>query len=416
MIKSKADRTFTIDFCKALWDFNEYANLKINQSRLLHIYIGLINPTSPPPDEKRKQVCILLSDIKKIFDIQNISTFKRDLKEFPKEWYNRKTGVTEKIFDTVEIRKTQLFEEIIVLKCTTSAEKYFFGLGEKGNSEKSYVEYNLNNVIKLKSHRHIVLYQNLINLMNVGCIEMGNTCKTLAEVKNGFLLSVDKLSYRLNLQPQENYKSFSDISNKFLKKCIKAINENTNLSIDYITNKDGHIVKNLLFQIHGNDIDGIEINAKTLTKEEIKEYSEDCGIDLQQYIDEMDYEIPADISEEELYQPYTEEMITALEESAEEEKTKNNNINTLYKYFHKFNDDGRLELIDGTPKTIETAKKLIEMYYDKNELEDINRNKKEIEVYDTSIKLCHPDLMSEDKYIYEDININNFDLSVPFQI
>lgn len=416
MIKSKADRTFTIDFCKMLWDFNEYANLKINQSRLLHIYMGLINPTAPPTDEKRKQVCILLNDIKKIFDIQNISTFKRDLREFPKEWVNRKTGETEKIFDTVEIRKTQLFEEIIVLKCAAEAEKYFFDLGEKGNSEKSYVEYDLNNVIKLKAHRHIILYQNLINLKNVGCIEMENTGKTLAEVKNGFLLSVDKLKYRLNLQPQENYKSFSDISNKFLKKCIKSINENTDLSIDYITNKDGHIVKNLLFQIHGNDIDGTQINTQTLTKEEIKEYSEDCGIDLQQYIDEMDYEVPDDIPEEELYQPYTEEMIEVLEESAEEEKTRNNNIDILCKYFHKFNDDGRLELINSMPKTIETAKKLIEMYYDKTELEDINGNKKEVEVYDMSINLRSHDLMSKDKYVYEDININNFDLSVPFQI
>lgn len=412
-MKSKADRFFIINFCKRLKEFKEYSELTINQSRLLHIYMGLINPITDESKAEsetkhdRKKVVILLDDIKKIFDIKNISTFKKDLQTFPNVWHNGTETI--KIFETIAITHSQLYQEIIVLKCTNESESYFFDLGDKG---RAYVEYPLNAIRKLKSHKYIMCYQMFKDSYRTGYIKSRNNKKTLFDLgkntkQDPFTLRVETIKKWLSFLSDDKYKTFTDIQNKFLNNCIKSINCNTDIVINSWTIKYNRQVVLLAFTIDFRITDSTPTAPQQqLTPQEQQQYLQDYQIDIDEY------EVDEDIPDEYFNHGYTEEMINALEELEQQKRIEEKNRNILDNYICYGSDNN---IILKSESDFNTVKQLINSYYDYNK-DNYTVSHDDINIYLVS----NDDSLNEQLGIPPEnpllINLSKFDYSKPFEI
>ena len=50
-IEKSSEQIYNVSKCRMLWSFDGYINMSINQSRLFHSYLSLINPLEPNEDE-----------------------------------------------------------------------------------------------------------------------------------------------------------------------------------------------------------------------------------------------------------------------------------------------------------------------------------------------------------------------------
>ena len=118
------EQKFTVRKDKRFFTFKEYANLTINESRLLHSYLAKINPQNI----KTKKRQIPIKWITDVFHLKTDVGIMKAIKTFKthNNWIDISTGEYITIFETIELGLNCNYEKVVIMKCSPEAEKYFF--------------------------------------------------------------------------------------------------------------------------------------------------------------------------------------------------------------------------------------------------------------------------------------------------
>lgn len=244
------DRKYKISKSRnILLDFIDYANLTIAESRILHSYVSLINPTDTDTATQK----IPLEWIRNAFKLRNTVEIEKAVKDYKHNTLTLKSGTTIKIFKTIEPCLSSLGKKSILLECSDEFKKYFFNLN--GN----YFKYWLNDIVYMKSHKQIVFYEILKNAIDK---------ELYRHEKNDIQTDYNKIQIHLYLSDlicllgynSEKVKSYTDIQNNFLINCIKKFNqigaeipEAYIKSISYNCNRLEHRVESITFTVSLNE-------------------------------------------------------------------------------------------------------------------------------------------------------------------
>lgn len=252
-IEKSSEQIYNVSKCRMLWLFDGYINMSINQSRLFHSYLSLINPLEPDEYEVEIEISWIIEhfDMKSDrrcrqriyqavsdFNNNNLWTYKgKDvINEIKDDSSNEIIKMVEitcgeilKVFDIMEVKKDNLGIEVIHIKCSDEFKRFIF-------PRKNFVQYDLEYIKNLNSIRCITLYEMFkseLDLLN----KRDKNGKTLSQ-KN---FNTEKCPAKLllltimnNLGIDENgvYKNFGHLSQKVLIPCIKNINKYSNIYID----------------------------------------------------------------------------------------------------------------------------------------------------------------------------------------
>lgn len=157
------------------------------------------------------------------------------------------------LFDYSECLKDENEQWWIDLSCTPKAKRLFFNVSGIG-----YIRYQLKNVLPLKSKYSVLLYVYLLD----------------NRFRKSWNISVDKLRtevFRCNLEYYQNFKYFK---RDLLDKSIKEINNLTDLTFAYKTEKSGRNVTHIKFYLIKDetaDLKALEEEYHLLDEEELDE-------------------------------------------------------------------------------------------------------------------------------------------------
>lgn len=234
---------YKITKSKELWNFNEYNELSINHSRILHSYLCFINPLA---DEIKAECEIPIKWILKEFNLKGNSKYNiiNAVKTFRNTWIdNMLNDIT--IFKKLEINYNGNGEEVIKAECSDQFIPYIFHL--KGN----FLTYDISNISMLNSHRHIILYELFIDMLNLAT-KKDSKNKVLSDKKfNTEIFPINiKVETILNMLNIKKCNSYTDLQNKFLRDAITAINTYTDIHIKVLsTIRKGNTVYSINFTV-----------------------------------------------------------------------------------------------------------------------------------------------------------------------
>lgn len=272
-----------------LW--KEKDSISMTEYKLLDIYMSAINSH----DTKTRDVLFTTNQLNEILgtgyareDIQNI--FKKMMQLVVKADKN----IFVSLFEATYIKENDDSEFQVLLKCTESAQKYFFNLDNIG-----YFSYKLKSTLAIGSVYSYLMFN---------YIEMNRFRKS-------WEVSVDDLKQYLNCS-DECYKQFKVFNDKVLKKCLNELTEKTELRYSYETIKTGRFVKAIRFTINDdlenrlkqkaleikNKIEQIEIEEQKNANEiEDQKYISDNDNKFTQYFDDFMIDIFKDRVKENLF-------------------------------------------------------------------------------------------------------------------
>lgn len=259
--KKKDDSLFVVSKDKRLYDFKEYNDLTINESRILNSYLAKINYK----DRKTAKRHINVKWITDMFHLKTDVGILKAVETFKEHnrWTNDSTGETIEVFEMIELGLNSDYEKMLILKCTPEAEEYFF-------PTKRFTAYSIKNITKLKSHKCVTFYELLVDLMNLSEYK-DKKGKSLAQKGYNYYNSfkpqyrVDNLIKKLGLNP-EKCKNYTDLQNNFFRDCVEKINSDTDISIKIEKKRLRRKTEKI----------SIDIERKSKIEKEISEINDEC--------------------------------------------------------------------------------------------------------------------------------------------
>ena len=224
-----------------LW--KEKDAISMTEYKLLDIYMSAINSH----DINTREVLFESNHLNETLgtgytreDIQKI--FKKMMQLVVKADKN----ILVSLFEATYIQQNEKNEFQVLLKCTESAQKYFFNLDNIG-----YFSYKLKSTLAIGSVYSYLMFN---------YIEMNRFRKS-------WEVSVDDLKQYLNCTTEETYKQFKRFNDLVLKKCLNELTEKTELKYSYETVKSGRYVQAIKFTILDDVAERIEQRALEIKKQ-----------------------------------------------------------------------------------------------------------------------------------------------------
>ncbi len=194
-------------------------NLTATEQKFIAYIISLIRPE----DKELQFYTIRVADFAELcgYDAKSIyADFKKMMTDLDNKcmWLTTTDGNIETTFHFRWFSEAKYMSNgIIRVLLNSEIKKHLINLINQGN----YTQYDLYNVLGLKSKYSIRLYELLKSYAHKGTISY----------------KVDELKYLLNA---ESYKSFFDFQKRVLNRSVEEINSNTDLDIDFsLLGKDG---------------------------------------------------------------------------------------------------------------------------------------------------------------------------------
>ena len=222
-------------------------NFNLYQQRMLNLYLAKINPLDP----SSRHVAITLSDFVQLLGITEVSVKKmralaEDALDLKVDLFKVELDDDKKKIDTIEMDYIGIWERfrvhrgengqwIVELVASTSIMPYLFQIKDLG-----YLNFPVLCALRMRSPIAEKLYEQCARFKDKGV----------------FTITLDQLRKRLGIDGKPSYDSYNRLKNGVLLRCIKEINESTDIYVEITSenreHRRGAPVKSINFSVKKN--------------------------------------------------------------------------------------------------------------------------------------------------------------------
>ena len=232
----------------------------LGELKILDTYLSRINSH----DETCRTVTFTKAEYEQLMGLTD--TRPQTLKKYIKSMLQKVVDVpTEKgykmfsLFTCATCEKNEYDQWTITLSCSEDAKQLFFNIEQLG-----YLQYELKNILSLTSKYSFLLYLYLRK----------------ERYRLDWVVPLNELrEQRLDIKNNEYYKEFKWFNKEILKKAIAEVNEKTDITFTYSTEKQGRRVTGIRFQLI-KEVSEIDENQLTFDDVPKHEYDIDDKLGL----------------------------------------------------------------------------------------------------------------------------------------